>query len=177
VAGPGLDDETGQYATMLRRSELATADPLGLGGLLVDAYRLQQLMQQGAQADTELLNQLLDAAQTGLPHYVRGGELQLPARYRLAFRELGLAIGLHAVERMHQAAEHTGNHSVATPLLRTQLQALMQYLPLRDEIEKFWRDPEQQRAATWIEHQDINEVMLATSLAPDGFLMLLPPYE
>jgi hypothetical protein len=51
----------------------------------------------------------------------------------------------------------------------------MQYLHLRDTIEVIWRNPEQQRAATWIEHQDINEVMLATSLAPDGFLVLLPP--
>ena len=177
VAGPNLEDETSQYAMMLKRSELATADPLGLGGLLVDAYRLQQLIQQGAPTDTQLLNQLLDAAQTGLPHYVRGGELQLPARYRLAFRELGLAIGLHAVERMHQEAVGTGRHSVATPRLRAQLQALMQYLPLRDEIENFWRDPEQQRAASWVEHQDINEVMLATSLAPEGFLVLLPPDE
>ena len=177
VTGPDLEDETSQYATMLRRSELATADPLGLGGLLVDAYRLLQLIQQGAHTDTRLLNQLLDAAQTGLPHYVHGGELQLPARYRLAFRELGLAIGLHAVERMLQEAGHAGRHTIATPLLRTQLQALMQYLPLRDEIENFWRDPEQQRTASWIAHQDINEVMLATSLAPEGFLVLLPPCE
>jgi hypothetical protein len=176
VTGPDLEDETSQYATMLKRSELATADPLGLGGLLVDAYRLQQLMQQGAKTDTRLLHRLLDAAQAGLPHYVRGGELQLPARYRLAFRELGLAIGLHAVERMQQEAGHAGRHTDVDPLLRAQLQELMQYLPLRDEIEEFWRDPGQQRAATWIEHQDINEVMLATSLAPDGFLVLLPPH-
>jgi hypothetical protein len=26
-------------------------------------------------------------------------------------------------------------------------------------------------------HQDINEVMLATTLAPDGFLVLLPPED
>jgi len=43
-----------------------------------------------------------------------------------------------------------------------------------DEIEAFWRDPEHQRVTTWTEHQDINEVMLATSLAPDGFLVLMP---
>jgi hypothetical protein len=175
VTGPDLEDETSQYATMLRRSELATADPLGLGGLLVDAYRLQQLLQQGAQTGTQLLNQLLDAALTGLPHYLRAGELQLPARHRLAFRELGLAIGLHAVERMQQEAGHAVKHTVANPALRTQLQALMQYLPLRDEIEEFWREPQQQGTATWIEHRDINEVMLATSLAPDGFLVLLQP--
>ena len=173
AAGPNLEDETRQYATMLERGELATADPLGLGGLLIDAYRMQQLTQQGARPDAQLLSRLLDAALTGLQHYAQGGELQLPAKHRLAFRELGLAIGLHAVERMHQAAGHESEHAATRP----QLQALMQYLPLRDEIEAIWRNPKQQRAATWIEHQDINEVMLATSLAPDGFLVLLPPED
>jgi len=175
VAGPDLEDETRQYAAMLKQGELATADPLGLGGLLIDAYRVQQLMQQGVLPDAQLLNRLLDAALTGLQHYAQSGELQLPAKHRLAFRELGLAIGLHAVERLHQADDHESEHAATSPQLRAQLQALIQYLPLRDEIEAIWRDPEQQRAATWIEHQDINEVMLATSLAPDGFLVLLPP--
>jgi len=173
VAGPNLEDETRQYAVMLRQGKLTTADPLGLGGLLVDAYRVQQLMQQGALPDAQLLNRLLDAALTGLQHYARSGELQLPARHRLAFRELGLAIGLHAAERMHLAADQESGHAATGP----QLQALMQYLPLRDEIETFWRNPEQQHAASWTEHQDINEVMLATSLAPDGYLVLLPPDE
>jgi hypothetical protein len=177
ATGPNLEDETRQYASMLKRGELATADPLGLGGLLINAHRLQQLMQQGAQPDEQLLNRLLDAALTGLQHYAQSGELQLPANQRLAFREIGLAIGLHAVERMHRAVEHKSGHATASPRLRTQLQTLMQYLPLRDAIEVTWRNPEQQRAATWIEHQDINEVMLATSLAPDGFLVLLPHNE
>jgi len=175
AAEPNLEDETRQYATMIKRGELATADPLGLGGLLIDAYRVQQLMQQSARPDAQLLNRLLDAALTGLQHYAQGGELQLPAKHRLAFRELGLAIGLHAVERMHQATDDENKHTSTSPQQRAQLQALMQYLPLRDKIEAIWRTPEQQRAATWIEHQDINEVMLATSLVPDGFLVLLPP--
>jgi hypothetical protein len=177
AAGPNLEDETRQYAAMLKRGELATADPLGLGGLLIDAYRVQQLMQQGTLPDAQLLNRLLDAALTGLQHYAQSGELQLPVKHRLAFRELGLAIGLHAVERLHQAANHESEHAATSPQLRAQLQALMQYLPLRDEIEAIWRDPEQQRAATWTGHRDINEVMLATSLAPDGFLVLLPPAD
>ena len=175
VAGPNLVDETRQYAAMLKQDELATADPLGLGGLLIDAYRVQQLMQQGAPPDAQLLNRLLDAALTGLQRYAQSGELQLPAKHRLAFRELGLAIGLHAVERMHQTVDHESEQTATSPRLRAQLQALIQYLPLRDEIETTWRDPEQQRATTWIEHQDINEVMLTTSLVPDGFLVLLPP--
>ncbi len=174
ASGPNLKEETRQYATMLERGELTTADPLGLGGLLIDAYRVQQLVRQGARPDAQLLNRLLDAALTGLQHYAQGGELQLPARHRLAFRELGLAIGLHAVERMHQAAASESEPTATGLRLRAQLQVLMQYLPMRDEIEAIWRDPEQQRAVSWTEHQDINEVMLATSLAPDGFLVLLP---
>lgn len=41
-------------------------------------------------------------------------------------------------------------------------------------IESFWRTPEHRRARSWSEHRDINEVMLATSLAPEGFLVLRP---
>jgi hypothetical protein len=175
AAGPNLEGGTRQYAMMMKRGEWATADPLGLGSLLVDAWRVQQLIQQGARPEAQLPEQLLKAALTGLQHYAQSGELRLPARHRLAFRELGMAIGLHAAERMQQAAEQATQRATTSPQLRAQLQALMQYLPLRDRIEAFWRDPEQQHAASWIEHQDINEVMLATSLAPDGFLMLLPP--
>ena len=169
--GPNLDDATRQYAMMVKGGELATADALGLGGLLVDAWRVQQLMQQGAVPETQLLDRLLDAALTGLQHYAQSGESSQPAGYRLAFRELGLAIGLHAVERMHQEAQRT----TTSPQQRAQLQALMLYLPLREAIEAFWRDPAHQRTDTWFEHQDINTVMLATCLAPDGFLVLLPP--
>jgi len=164
TAGPNLDDETLQYAAMIRRGEWATADPLGLGGLLIDACRVQQLIQLGAVPDAQLLNRLLNAALTGLQYYAQSGEHQLPAKHRLAFRELGLAIGLHAVERMQPAT---------SPQLRESLKALMQYMPLRDDIEAFWRDPQHQSASTWAEHQDINEVMLATSLVPEGFLVLL----
>jgi hypothetical protein len=173
VIEPGLEAETRQYAAMLKRTELTTADPLGLGGLLIDAWRLQQLMQQGAASDPHLRDRLLQAALLGLQHYARGNEPAQPAEYRLAFRELGLAIGLHALERMYRAA---GKESAAAtgPRLRSRLQELMRYLPLRADIETFWRDPEHQRGTTWLEHQDINTVMLATSLVPDGFLDLAP---
>jgi hypothetical protein len=50
----------------------------------------------------------------------------------------------------------------------------MRYLPLRETILTFWRNPEHQLTASWIEHQDINAVMLATALAPAGVLDLLP---
>lgn len=159
-AQPDLAEESREYAAMVRRGDWATDDPLGIGGLLIDAWRVQQLSRQGADVEPHLFDRLLDAARSGLALYIQGGDLQLPARYRLAFRELGLAIGLHAVERMRAAA----------PGQRAQLEALAQYVPLAGDIEAFWLDPTQQRSATWIEHQDINTVMLATSLVPDGYL-------
>jgi len=48
----------------------------------------------------------------------------------------------------------------------------MQYTELRDSIQSFWQDPTN-HTDTWFEHRDINEVMLATSLVPDGMLELL----
>ncbi|HUL13739.1 MAG TPA: hypothetical protein VLU73_16435, partial [Methylococcaceae bacterium] len=104
--------------------------------------------------------------------YVRSGDLQLPADYRLAFRELGLAIGLHAVRLMWQANEREPGRFPPGSGIRARLKALMQYTNTGEAIESFWRAPEHRRARTWSEHLDINEVMLATSLAPEGFLVL-----
>ncbi len=98
----GLVRARAQFATMLQSSELATADPLGIGGLLADAYRVEQLIRLGATIENALIMRLLDAALAGLRAYAGSGELQAPARYRLAFRELGLSIGLEAVKRMHE---------------------------------------------------------------------------
>jgi hypothetical protein len=55
-----------QFSTMLQSSELATADPLGIGGLLADAYRVEQLIRLGATIDNALIMRLLDAALAGL---------------------------------------------------------------------------------------------------------------
>ena len=159
-----LEHEITGYAHMVEKGEWVTGDPLGIGGLLVDTWRLQQLAQQGMQPMPELIEALLDATTTGLSYYTRSDELQQPAQYRLAFRELGLAIGLHAIERLNQ--QHTNN-----PELQDKLRALMRYTDLRRHIENFWSDPANQ-TDTWNEHRDINEVMLATSLSPDGFFVL-----
>jgi hypothetical protein len=175
TAKPDLEDETGQFAAMIRRGEWATSDPLGLGGLLIDAYRVAQLTQQGTVPEQHLLEGLLDASLAGLQHYARSRELQLPLEYRLAFRELGLVIGLHAAERMWQATNSDAGRASISTQLRAQLDAIMQYAPMRDEIESFWRNPEHQAGSTWSEHRDINAVMLATSLVPDGFLVLQKP--
>ena len=171
--GPELEPIVSQFASMLEVAEFASPDPLGIGGLLVDAYRIEQLMRRGIMLDEALLERLLMAALAGLRVYARSGELQAPAGYRLAFREFGLAIGLHAIERMHQNVLQ--GPMVLNPTARAQLKAVMSHVPLADQIEAFWGHPKHQEASTWLEHRDINEVMLATSLLPDGFLVLMPP--
>ena len=170
-AGPNLANEISEFAAMIEEGGWATTDPLGIGGLLIDAYRVDGLLRQGAVSDDHLLQTLLLASLAGLQYYSHSGDLRLPAEHRLAFRELGLAIGLHAVELMWQSANSEATRGSARAEVRARLQALTQYAPIRDEIESFWRDPEHRRASTWSEHHDINEVMLATSLAPDGFLI------
>jgi hypothetical protein len=123
-------------------------------------------------ADPHLLETLLAASLAGLQYYAASGELQLPAEHRLAFRELGLAIGLHAVRLMGEAANRDRTQSSMTDGVRLQLRKLMQYVPIGERIESFWRTPEHRRSLIWSEHRDINEVMLATSLVPEGFLVL-----
>ena len=44
-----------------------------------------------------------------------------------------------------------------------------------DAITSFWLRPENRAGPTWQEHLNINEVMLATSILPDGYLDLRSP--
>ena len=171
--GPELKDEIREIHAMIVADDLATADPFGLGGLLIDAYRVEQLLRQRGITDPFLLETLLAASLAGLQYYAASGELQLPAEHRLAFRELGLAIGLHAVRLMGKVVNRDPIlPSFMTDGVRLRLRKLMQYVPVGEKIESFWRTPEHRRSLTWSEHRDINEVMLATSLVPEGFLVL-----
>lgn len=152
---PPLEEASRDFAAMIDVRSLATADPLGIGGLLADALRLERLMrEQALPPHRQLRAASLNAAFAGLHHYLRSHELDAAADRRLAFRELGLAIGLAAAERLDRP-------------LRDELAA---DLPLRAVIESFWLSPEHRQGPTWLAHEDINDVMLATSLAPDGFL-------
>lgn len=171
AAAPGGDLRAviDDLATMLAATSLASSDPLGIGGLLVDAYRLHRLGQQGVpEAAGRLVDALLAAAATGLRLYATQPDLRAPAERRLAFRELGLAIGLAAAARL--ADESRGGD----PAVARRLAQVERFLALREYIEDFWTEPAHRAVASWTEHQDIGDVMLATSLAPDGFLVAQP---
>jgi hypothetical protein len=161
--GPSLIGATADFAAMVQGHDLSTMDPLGLGGLLTDAWRIAQAMRHGPFADGELLDTLLATAREGLAYYAGEGELREPASRRLAFRELGLAIGLTAIELLGKETPNTA--------LGARLAALQPHLALAPAIRAFWVDPENRKSPTWSDHRDINDVMLATSLAPDGFLL------
>ena len=167
--GPDLAQELVGFASMLRPAELGTADPLGLGGLLIDACWLAQLPDAGPFQPDDLVQVLLATALAGLRAYECHGELEAPASHRLAFRELGLAIGIHAIELIGSAWRNRPGGDAARHAL---VAALRLHLPLGAQIEKFWLSPAHQEHADWLAHLDISEVMLATCLVPEGCLVL-----
>ena len=171
---PGLEDEIADMSEILRDTglDLATDDPLGIGGLLSDASRIAQLGVRNGKPLGRLLESVLDSALQGLKAWSRGPALEDPAEYRLAFRELGLSIGLSAVGNLREAIEREPGLSGWDSSSRRLVQALLEYLPLRDSIERFWKDRKNRGSAAWVEHREINMVMLATSLAPEGFLSI-----
>ena len=163
-SGPRVHPLADDFASMVALDGLATTDPLGLGGLLVDASRVADLRREGAwRRDDGLSDALLVAAALGLRHYVRQPDLRAPAGQRLAFRELGLALGLAAVERL-------GDDPGGSADGRNARAELARYAPLREAIESFWLVDAHREQPTWRAHEDINEVMLATALAPEGLL-------
>ncbi len=168
-----LSAEITDMAGMCEGKSWVTDDPLGIGELLSAAYKLAQLIIIEGFDQAELLDVLLESSLTGLQSYGRGrNPLRLPADYRLAFRELGLSIGLHAIEKLSELIRQAPNDFNMKQSLRSRAEGLMQYVPLSDIIETYWLGPANRQASTWTEHRDINLVMLATSLAPDGYLTL-----
>ena len=167
-----LEAEIADMAGISAGTDWTTDDPLGIGGLLFDSGRVAQLMVRGYVEQSDLLRILLDASLKGLESYARQGHLKYPAEYRLAFRELGLSIGLHALEKLPEMFQDNPSLFEKTGSLSRQIESLRQFSPLIEAIEKFWLEPASQASSTWKDHQDINMVMLATSLSPASFLTI-----
>jgi hypothetical protein len=157
-----LEREIAEAAALCRGAAWATDDPLGIGALLTHAYCLAAMMLEHGVEGGELLGRLVAAAEVSLAAYARGKPLAEPASRRLAFHDVGLAIGLHALERM----------LALTARLRRvpeRLADLARYLPLAGRIDDFWCAAANREGPSWRAHGDINAVMLATSLAPRGY--------
>ena len=161
--GPVLAREIAEARGLAAAGPLETEDALGIGALLIAGCRLARPTPDATPAEEDLLLRVLSAARLSLEVYVQGEPLNGPASSRLAFRELGLAIGLHAIE-------HARRFSLQGRALRDLLAAVLRYLPLAARIEEFWSDEGHRQAPSWTAHRHINGVMLATSLLPEGYL-------
>ena len=170
---PNLDAEIADMAKICKGKSWATDDPLGIGGLLFDLCRVGQLIAGENSELTDLFQTLSDSSLQSLQVYSRNNSFELPAQYRLAFRELGLAIGLRGVEKLHVLFEKQLHIPKRGNELHSQTADLMRYSPWSEAIETFWLEPRNRQVDSWTAHRHINMVMLATSLAPDGFLRVI----
>ena len=165
-----LKSEIAELATLCEGLHWQTNDSLGIGGLLSDAYRLLQLIDNYQLQETERLERLLHDIEKSLQSFVIHNPFKLEAEYRLPFRELGLAIGLQAISRMYHHLEKYQSHLGSDDGIQAQLEKLLPFHSIHKLIENFWLEADNQLASSWQQHHDINSVMLATSLAPDGYL-------
>jgi hypothetical protein len=163
----GLGKASEALFALCEHEQWATGDPLGVGGLLFDACRLCQLV--GRKNGREL--RLLEESADGLMFLLKTGYLKRPAEHRLAFRELGLAIGLKAVPIIARTFQNERTAFGSRPSLPRSIDLLLPYERLSDEIIDFWLPYAEDPDESWRAHQDINEIMLATAIAPSTFFV------
>ncbi len=167
-----LSYEITDMANICRSMSWNTDDPLGIGGLLADASRTIQLIMKYERKYLNLLATILDSALLGIESFAEGDLLKYPADYRLAFRELGLSIGLKGIVTLLNLIKDNPNIFNEDKSLKSRVEIITQYTSLSEIIEHFWMESGNRKSHTWTEHQEINMVMFATSLAPNGFLSI-----
>ncbi|MDD1714358.1 MAG: hypothetical protein LUQ61_03750 [Methanoregulaceae archaeon] len=170
LRGPDLLAEINDMAGICRDRNFATDDPLGIGGLLADAHRIAGLMVEGGFTCHVLLESVVSSALRGIEAYLQTAPFRTLPEQRLAFRELGLSIGLSGVLPLWELIERNPGLFEPEGGIARKVAALERYTPLADTITGFWLDGKNGDKESWNEHRDINAVMLATSLAPGSFL-------
>lgn len=166
--GGELSELVGDYRLLCEEAGAwSTQDALGIGGLLSALAEFTDLVATGRMPFDPLIVRLARDADRSLAHWSDPRELEAPRESRLAFREIGLAIGLRAVPAMCEAVEsHPARFggSADRAILRAHLEDIVQHLDLAGRIEAAWLAPSAQAAPSWLMHEDINSVMLAASL-------------
>jgi hypothetical protein len=164
-AATQLGQEIAELSQMCAGQNWVTDDPLGIGGLLTATCRVARLL-TSEQVDRGILEPLLarlvDASLVSLEAMAHTPLLQLPPVRRLAFRELGLAIGLRAAEAL------LGSAAMRPSLMG--VGEFERYLDLAGGITSVWLSERDKANDSWKAHEDINEVMLATALAPGEYI-------
>ncbi len=167
-----LDMETEELFKMCEGMSWTTSDTLGLGGLLENACTLAHIIVEKKYTKYEgLLLQILEDIELGLDYFIHAEVLRQTTDHRLAFRELGLSIGLHALELMEKLVENKIEYFHRKTQIKSRIDRLLKYKLFAGKIEEYWLLPEHQGASSWIDHYNINSVMLVTSLAPRAFLL------
>ena len=169
---PELNNEISEMADICRGMNWVTNDPLGIGGLLFDAARITQLITNGKIDFNVLLEVVLNSALLGTGSFFKSNPLGVPLNYRLAFRELGLSIGLKSIDNIQKWFNDHPNSFNRNNSVKEIIESIKTYLPLGDAIEQFWTQSKNWQLGNWAEHREINMVMLATSLAPNEFIRI-----
>jgi hypothetical protein len=165
-----LHSEIKVMESLCRGRDWATDDPLGIGGMLWGASRMLQLLMRDRLIQEDLLIDLLTSSLHGLDACLENPSWKLPAEHRLAFRELGMAMGLHAAEKIKKVLKMRPRQFPRNHPIHGLTDSFRPYLPLAEKIEQFWYEPQNRASETWAAHLEINRVMLTTSLIPDSFL-------
>jgi len=165
---PELDRVIGQLADMCVGRGWVTDDPLGAGGLLMDVCWLTRILRAGSVTDGlgSMAAGLWEDSLLSLAAVARGYPLDREPAQRLAFRELGLAIGLFGVEALGDATGSLPSGAEDTA------HAVARHVPLAETIVSVWLGTDARKTESWKGHEDINSVMLATALVPDEYLPL-----
>jgi len=183
-----LESEIEDIRSMVTGKRFDTSDVLGMGCLLADACKVMHLCVRrnalgGDGYDKELpklLLGLLRDAQIGLARVAEDAFRQA-APHRLAFREFGLSTGLQALPLMQKLVIELRREPDKCGLSKydvQQVESMLSHLIeahfwMVKEIHEFWAIDDHRKVGSWISHMDINEVMWATSLLPDGFIEML----
>ena len=159
-----IEEEANLFAQMCAGRDWSTSDALGIGGLLLNTLRSAQLANENIQLPASINPQkLMKESLYSLQAYALTQRPGQSANRRLAFRECGLSLGVRALFGRRDSLAN----------VQLDFNELEKYLPLADQIEDFWLDPDNQKAVTWQDHLDINTVSLAASLvaskAPEVF--------
>lgn len=131
-----LDEEIADMTGMVQGRHPLTDDALGVGGLLSDAWRIAQLTADGGFDHSDLPEVVLDSALFGAQAIAESDLLGLPAEHMLAFRELGLSIGLKGIERTKACiVKSPGKFSKE---VAHSAGAFITFFPLAETIDDFW---------------------------------------
>ncbi|XP_013410277.1 uncharacterized protein LOC106173635 [Lingula anatina] len=167
---PDLAAEIVDMENICKCRDWVTTDALGMGGLLTDAYRVLKLTVEGKLERGDLLTEtILESSVVGMEGF-GSRKLTGSAEKRLAFRELGLVIGFKAVPQMLLLLKQHPPLGFNRPKIPMEIDRLQKYSDeIMNSVVYFWEDQNNRNASTWKGHLDINMVMWATSLEPEGF--------